>query len=264
MIIKTDEDYFFIKQSSLLVGRTLGELAKHIKPGIQTKQLDIIAEEFITSNGGKPAFKGYRGYPATLCISVNDIVVHGIPSDLELKEGDIVSIDCGVVVNEYYGDYAYSFALGEMSDKKLELLNVTKESLSKGISAALTKNRNGDIGFAIQTYVESFGFSVVRELIGHGVGKNLHEHPEVPNYGKRRKGIKLEKNMLICIEPMINMGKKEIVQANDGWTIKTLDGMPSAHYEHMVIVKDENPEVISTYEFIEENINKNIWLSNQL
>jgi methionyl aminopeptidase len=264
MIIKTDEDYFFIKQSSLLVGKTLGELTKHIKPGVQTKKLDAIAEDFIFSHGGKPVFKGYKGYPATLCISVNDVVVHGIPSETELKEGDIVSIDCGVSMNGYIGDYAYSFALGELNENRQKLLDVTRMSLSKGISVAITGNRTGDIGFAIQSYVESKGFSVVRELIGHGVGRQLHEKPEIPNYGKKGKGVRLEENMVICIEPMINMGKKEVVQAKDGWTIRTHDGLPSAHYEHMVIVKNDYPEVLSTYEFIEENIKKNIWLNNRL
>jgi methionyl aminopeptidase len=264
MVIISEEDLFFIKQSSLLVGKTLGEVAKQIRPGISSKMLDLIAEEFIRSNGGIPAFKGYRGFPATLCISLNDVVVHGIPGTNELREGDIVSVDCGVVMNGMYGDYAYTFILGEVDENIHELVSKTYESLYYGISTALAGNTTGHIGQAVQDYVEKFGFSVVRELVGHGIGRILHDKPEVPNYGKKGKGPRLEEGMAICIEPMINMGKKNVYQARDGWTIRTLDGKPSAHFEHMVIVGEKEPQVLSTYEYIEENINKNIWLSNRL
>jgi len=264
MIIRSEEDLFFIKQSSLLVGKTLGEVAKQIRPGISSQMIDLIAEEFIRSNGGVPAFKGYRGFPATLCISLNDVVVHGIPGPVELREGDIVSVDCGVVMNGMYGDYAYTFILGEVDEKKHELVQRTYESLKQGINMAVEGNTVGHIGYAVQDYVEKAGFSVVRELVGHGIGKVLHDKPEVPNYGKRGKGPKLEEGMTICIEPMINMGKKNVYQARDGWTIRTLDGKPSAHFEHMVMVGKNEPQVLSTYEYIEENINKNKWLNNRL
>ncbi len=264
MIINSEEDLFFIKQSSLLVGKTLGEVAKQIRPGISSRMLDLIAEEFIRSNGGIPAFKGYRGYPATLCISLNDVVVHGIPSSEELKEGDIVSVDCGVIMNGMFGDYAYTFVIGEVDDSIHHLVNKTYESLFQGVEAAVSGNTTGHIGYAVQTYVEKHGFSVVRELVGHGIGKVLHDKPEIPNFGKRGKGQKLETGMAICIEPMINMGKRNVYQARDGWTIRTMDGKPSAHFEHMVVVGESEPQVLSTYEYIEENINKNIWLSNRL
>lgn len=264
MIIKNHEELFFIKQSSLLVGKTLGEVAKHLRPGISLKMLDIIAEEYIRSNGGEPAFKGYRGFPSTLCISLNDVVVHGIPDNSEIHEGDVVSVDCGVKLNGMYGDYAYSFGIGEMNNDVQHLLDTTRKSLYIGIAQAVSGNTTGDIGHSIQDYVEKHGYSVVRELVGHGIGNMLHDKPEVPNYGKKGKGIKLEEGMVICIEPMINMGKKEIYQANDGWTIRTKDGKPSAHYEHMVIVRENQPEVLSTYEFIENSINNNIWLNNRL
>lgn len=264
MIIKTEEDYIYIKQSSLLVGKTLGEITNHIQPGVQLQMIDKIAEDFIRSNGGIPAFKNYRGYPSTLCISINEVVVHGIPSRTEIKEGDIVSVDCGVNINNYFGDYAYSFVVGNADEKKKKLVKVTYDSLELGIKQAIKGNKTGDIGDAIQSYVERNGFSVVRELVGHGIGKNLHDKPEVPNYGKKRKGSLLEDNMVICIEPMINAGRKEVYQEKDGWTIKTRDHSPSAHFEHMIIVKENTPEVISTYEFIETNKKNNVWLNNWL
>ncbi len=264
MIIKSHEELFFIKQSSLLVGKTLGEVAKHLRPGITLKMLDLLAEEFIRSNGGEPAFKGYRGFPATLCLSLNDVVVHGIPDNREVREGDVLSVDCGAKVNGMFGDYAYSFAIGHTKQDVRDLLTTTKYSLDIGISCATTGNTTGDIGNAIQTYVEKNGYSVVRELVGHGIGNVLHDKPEVPNYGKRGKGAILEEGMVICIEPMINMGRKEIYQASDGWTIRTKDGKPSAHFEHMVLVRKDQPEVLSTYEYIENNINNNIWLNNRL
>jgi len=263
MIIKSEEDYINIKESSLIVGKTLGEVALNIRPGITSKMIDMIAEEYIRSNNAIPAFKGYRGYPATLCISINDVVVHGIPNNTVIKEGDIVSIDCGVIKNTMFADYAYTFAVGELTERKYELIDVTYMSLRKGIDTALTGNTVGDIGSVVQEYVENNGFSVVRELVGHGIGKILHDKPEVPNYGKKGKGYRLRKDLTICIEPMINMGRKEIYQDRDGWTIKTVDKLPSAHFEHMVMVKNETPEVLSTYEFIENNIKNNIWLSNR-
>jgi methionyl aminopeptidase len=264
MIIKSPEEYFFLKQSSLLVGKTLGEIAKHLRPGITLKALDTIAEDFIRSNGAQPAFKGYRGFPATLCISLNDVVVHGIPDATEIKEGDLVSVDCGVKLNGMYGDYAFSFGIGKMNEDVLNLMKVTKESLHKGIEQAVSGNSTGDIGSAVQEYVEQFGYSVVRELVGHGIGNVLHDKPEIPNYGKKGNGVKLEEGMVICIEPMINMGKKNVYQSRDGWTIRTNDKKPSAHYEHMVIVRKDHPEVLSTYEYINNNIKDNIWLNNRL
>ncbi|MCX7696839.1 MAG: type I methionyl aminopeptidase [Bacteroidales bacterium] len=250
---KTEEEIQKIKESSLLVGKTLGEIAKLIRPGITTAQLDKIAEEFIFSHGAMPAFKGYRGYPATLCVSINDEVVHGIPSDRVIQEGDIVSVDCGVYFKGYFGDYAYTFIVGDIDEKARDLVRVTYEALQLGIREAIAGNHLGDIGNAIQTHVEKHGFSVVRDLVGHGIGKNLHEKPEVPNYGKKHKGMKLMTNMVLCIEPMINMGTYEVYVASDGWTIKTKDRKPSAHFEHMVVVRDQHPEVISTYEFVEKN-----------
>jgi len=264
MVIKSPEEYFFLKQSSLLVGKTLGEIAKHLRPGIALKSLDTIAEDFIRSNGAQPAFKGYRGFPATLCISLNDVVVHGIPDRTEIKEGDLVSVDCGVKINGMYGDYAFSFGIGRMKEQVLELMRVTKESLYIGIEQAVSGNTTGDIGSAIQENVEKHGYSVVRELVGHGIGNVLHDKPEVPNYGKRGGGARLEEGMVLCIEPMINMGKKNVYQTSDGWTIKTNDKKPSAHYEHMVIVRKDQPEVLSTYEYINNNIKNNTWLNNRL
>lgn len=264
MIIKTEEDYYFLKQSSLLVGKTLGEVTNHIRPGVPLFLLDKIAENYIRDNGGDPAFKNYRGYPSTLCISLNEVVVHGIPTTIEIKEGDIISIDCGVKINKYYGDYAYTFIVGDTTENRKKLVEVTFNSLQLGISKACTGNKTGDIGNIIQNYVEKFGFSVVRELVGHGIGKSLHDKPEVPNYGSRGKGELLTENMVICIEPMINLGKKEVYQLDDGWTIKTKDHQASAHFEHTVIVKRDQPEVISTYEFIEKNKKNNIWLNSWL
>lgn len=244
-----------LKKSSLLVGKTLGEVALHLKAGVSTKAIDIIAEEFIRDNGGVPGFKGYNGFPSTLCISVNDEVVHGIPGSKIIKDGDVVSIDCGVILNGYYGDYAYTFIVGESDKKTKQLVSVTKESLYKGIEKAIVGNTIGDIGHAIQLHVERNGFSVVRDLVGHGIGQHLHEKPEVPNYGKKGMGMPLPENLVICIEPMINMGTKNVKQDDDGWTIRTKDKKPSAHFEHMLVVRKEAPEVISTYEFVEQNWN---------
>jgi len=218
------------------VSRTLAEIASLIRPGITTLSLDKAAETFILDNGGKPAFKGYNGFPKTLCTSVNDEVVHGIPSGYILKEGDIISIDCGVIMNGYYGDSAYTFAVGEINDEVRRLLDVTKASLEEGVKEAIAGNRVGDISFAVQMMAENAGYGVVRELVGHGLGTKLHEAPEVPNYGRRGTGAKLEKGLVICIEPMINMGLKDTIQMSDGWTIKTTDGKPSAHFEYAVAV----------------------------
>jgi methionyl aminopeptidase len=254
---KTKEEIELLRKSNQLVSKTLAEVGKLVKPGITTLKLDQRAEEFIRDNGGKPGFLGYKGYPKTLCTSVNSQVVHGIPSLYELKEGDIISIDCGVLLNGYYGDSAYTFALGNINDGIKKLITVTKESLFKGIAVAKQGKRLGDIGYEIQSYCEQEGFSVVREMVGHGLGKNLHESPEVPNFGTRGKGIKLKKGMVICIEPMINMGKKEIVQDKDGWTIRTADNKPSAHFELAVAINKNEADILSTFEYIEEVL-KNI------
>jgi methionyl aminopeptidase len=255
---KSEAEIELIRKSSLLVGKTLAEVARHIKPGIKTIELDRIAETFIRDNGAKPAFKDYRGFPATLCISINEVVVHGIPGDREIKDGDLVSVDCGTILNEYYGDSAYSFAVGDVSDDVLLLMKRTKESLYKGIEAARVAKRIGDIGFEVQNYVESFGYSVVRDLVGHGLGRSLHEKPDVPNYGKRGTGNVLAEGLVICIEPMINLGKKTIVQERDGWTIRTADRSPSAHFEHAIAIRKDGPDILSSFEEIEQVINHNI------
>lgn len=255
IIIKTEEEIELIRESSLLVGKTLAEVAKIIAPGVKTKKLDELAEAFILDHKAKPGFKGYNGFPFTLCISINENVVHGFPSDRELKDGDIVSVDCGVIKNGFYGDSAYTFAVGEVKEEIILLLKRTHESLYKGIEMAVAGNRIGDIGSAIQSYVEPFGYSVVRDLVGHGLGRNLHEKPEVPNYGKRGTGPALKEGMVLAIEPMINMGTKKVTQENDGWTIRTADKMPSAHFEHDVVVRKGKAEILSTFEYIEEVLN---------
>jgi methionyl aminopeptidase len=256
LYFKTDEEVGLLKESNLLVSKTLAEIAKYIKPGVTTLYLDSIAEKFILDHSAIPAFKGYAGFPKTLCTSVNDEVVHGIPSDYQLKEGDIISIDCGVILNGWYGDSAYTFAVGKISDETKRLLKFTKASLEEGVKAAVAGNRVGDISCAIQTKAESGGYSVVRELVGHGIGKKLHEPPEVPNFGKKGTGTKMEKGLVICIEPMINLGNKETVQMRDGWTIKTADGKPSAHFEYAVAVNKGKADVLTTFKFIEEVLNK--------
>ncbi len=258
MIVKTLEEIELLRQSSLLVGKTLAEVAKIMKPGITTGAIDKLAETFILDHGAKPGFKGYGGFPATLCISVGPQVVHGIPGKRELHDGDLVSVDCGTYMNGYYGDYAYSFAIGECSDDVLSLQKETKESLYLGAEQAVVGKRIGDIGAAIQNHVESFGYSVVRDLVGHGIGHNLHEKPEVYNYGRKGTGKKLPENLVICIEPMINLGTREVVQSRDGWTIYTKDNKPSAHFEHTVVVKQGKVEFLSTYKFIEEVLKQNI------
>jgi methionyl aminopeptidase len=256
IVIKSEEEIELIRESSLLVGKTLAEVAKLIAPGVKTIMLDHCAEEFILDNSARPGFKGYNGFPYTLCISINEHVVHGFPSERELKDGDIVSVDCGVIKNGFYGDSAYTFAVGDVNEETLQLIKRTKESLYKGIDMAMAGNRVGDIGFAVQSYVEPFGYSVVRDLVGHGLGKNLHEKPEVPNYGKRGTGPALKEGMVLAIEPMINLGTRKVIQESDGWTIRTADRMPSAHFEHDVVVRKGNAEILSTFEYIEEVINK--------
>lgn len=256
LYLKTDEEIRLLKESNMLVSRTLAEIAALIRPGITTLSLDNFAETFIRDNGALPAFKGYGGFPGTLCTSVNDEIVHGFPSKYILREGDIISVDCGVILNGWYGDSAYTFAVGEISGEVRRLLDYTKESLEDGVKEAVAGNRIGDISFAVQNKAESGGYSVVRELVGHGLGRKLHEPPEVPNYGKRGTGTKMEKGLVICIEPMINFGRKETKQMKDGWTVKTVDGKPSAHYEYAVAVDRGRAEVLTTFKFIEEVLNK--------
>ena len=253
--LKTPEEIALLRASNQLVGKTLAEVAKHIRVGVTTLELDKIAEDFIRSNGAVPGFLGYGGFPNTLCVSVNDQVVHGIPSNYALKEGDIVSVDCGVLQNGYYGDSAYTFCVGKVDEKVEKLLKITKESLSLGIDSAQHGNRIGDIGYAIQKHCQAAGFSVVRKLVGHGVGKNLHEDPEVPNFGKRGQGVLLKEGMVIAIEPMINMGNRDVVQEKDGWTIRTIDRKPSAHFEHTIAVRKGKAEILSTFDYIEEVLN---------
>jgi len=253
---KTKEEIELIRESSLLVGKTLAEVAKVIKPGVTTLSLDKVAFEFINDHKAIPAFLNYNGFPNSLCISVNSQVVHGIPGKYELKDGDIVSVDCGVIKNKFFGDSAYTFAIGDVKPEILNLLKVTKESLYKAIEVAVVGKRIGDIGDAVQVHAETNGFSVVRELVGHGVGQSLHEAPEVPNYGKKGTGLKLQEGLVIAIEHMINMGKKAIRQHNDGWTITTADNMPSAHFEHTIAIGKNKADILSSFEFVEEVLNK--------
>ncbi len=255
MIIRTEEEIELIRKSSLLVGKTLAEVARNIRPGVKTIELDRIAETFIRDHGAKPGFKGYNGFPYTLCISVNEHVVHGFPSERELIDGDIVSVDCGTYMNGFYGDSAYTFMVGEVKEETRLLLERTKDSLYKGIEKAVAGNRIGDIGNAIQSYVESFGYSVVRDLVGHGLGENLHEKPEVPNFGRKGTGVKLNEGMVLAIEPMINLGSRTVVQESDGWTFRTADRKPSAHFEHDVVVRKGKAEILSTFDPIEEVLN---------
>lgn len=260
IILKTREEIEIMRESALSVSRTLGMIAKEIKPGVTPKYLDKLAEEFIRDNGGIPTFKGYghpkNPFPAALCMSLNEAVVHGVPGDVPLQEGDIISVDCGVTKNGYVGDHAYTFAVGEIKPEIQKLLDVTKESLYIGIEQIKTGNRVGDISWAIQNHAEKNGYGVVRELTGHGLGKNLHEEPEVPNFGKRGNGPLLKDGMVIAIEPMINLGTKNVKYGKDGWTILTADKKPSAHFEHDVAMIDGKPEILSTFKFIEEALKK--------
>ena len=250
--IKSLEEIELMRESALIVSQTLGMLAKEIKPGVTTLYLDRLAESFIRDHGAAPGFLGLYDFPNTLCVSPNAEVVHGIPNDKPLEEGDILSVDCGVLKNGFYGDHAYTFEVGTIAAETKKLLEVTKKSLYIGIEAFCHGNRVGDLGHAIQTYTESFGYGVVRELVGHGLGKTMHESPEIPNYGKRGKGKKFLNGMVIAIEPMINLGTKNIRHFSDGWTIKTADNQPSAHFEHNVALIDGKPQLLSTFDYIYE------------
>ena len=252
--LKTDEEIELMRESNRLVGMTHGELSKHIRPGVTTLQLDKIADEFIRDHGAVPSFLGYGGFPNSICTSVNEHVVHGIPNNTPLKEGDIVSVDIGTVKNGYNGDSAYTYCVGEVSDEIKQLLRVTLESLYIGIEQAKEGNRIGDIGNAIQSYCEKRGYSVVRELVGHGIGRKMHESPEVPNYGRRGTGPLIKNGMCIAIEPMINMGSKNVVFESDGWTVRTKDLKPSAHFEHTIAVRNGKADILSTFEFIKDNL----------
>ena len=254
--LKTNEEIELMRIANRMVSATLAEIAKHIAPGVTTLQLDKIAEEYIRDNGGIPLFKGYNGFPNALCTSVNENVVHGIPVDLPLKEGDILSVDCGVKINGYCGDSAYTFEIGEITPEIKRLLQTTKEALYVGISNAVEGKRIGDVSHSIQTYCESRGYSVVRELVGHGIGKVMHEAPEVPNYGKKGYGPLLKDGMCIAIEPMINLGSKNVKFEKDGWTVHTRDRKPSAHYEHTVAIRGGKADILSTFEWIEEVLQK--------
>jgi methionyl aminopeptidase len=252
MVPKSAGEIEILRENAIIVSKTLAEVAKVIEPGVKTVTLDRIAEEFILSQGAVPGFKGYRGFPNTLCVSVNEEVVHGIPGERVLKNGDIVSIDCGCRKDGFYGDSAYTFAVGEVRPEVFMLLQRTKESLFLAVDAAVAGRRVGDISAAVQEYVESFGYSVVRELVGHGIGRQLHEKPDIPNFGRKGSGMKLPEGLTICIEPMINLGTKNVVQANDGWTIRTADRMPSAHFELTVAVVKGKADVLSTFSYVEE------------
>ena len=248
--VKTTEEIELMRESALIVSKTLGLLAKEIKPGVTTLQLDKIAEEFIRDNDAIPGFLGLYDFPNTLCVSPNTQVVHGIPNNEPLKEGDIISVDCGAIKNDFYGDHAYTFEVGEVSEQVRKLLKVTKESLYKGIEEFRIGKRVGDVGFAVQQHAENHGYGVVRELVGHGLGRKMHEDPEMPNYGKRGRGKKFKNGMSVAIEPMINQGTKRIKQLKDGWTILTADGKPSAHFEHDVALVEGEPKLLSTFDYI--------------
>ena len=248
---KTEEEILLMKENGILVSRTLAEVGKIIAPGVTTLELNRVAETFIRDHGAVPSFLGYDGFPAALCISVNDVVVHGFPSDYGLKDGDIVSVDCGTYYKGYNGDSAYTFAVGEVDPETAKLLEVTKASLYEGIAAAVDGNRVGDIGHAVQSYAESFGFSVVRELEGHGIGTRMHEAPGVPNYGRKGQGPKLRNGMTICIEPMINAGSKSVYLDKNGWAVRTADHKNAAHFELTVVVRKGHAEQLSTFDFIE-------------
>lgn len=249
---KTEEEIELIRQSALILSKAHGEIALLIKEGVTTLALDKRAEEFIRDNGGVPSFKNYNGFPFSLCISVNSTVVHGMPSNYVLNDGDVISVDGGVYYKGFHSDCAYTHAVGNVSEDVAKLLEVTKESLYKGIENAVVGQRLGDVSFAIQQHAERHGYGVVRELVGHGIGKNLHESPEVPNYGKRGQGLKLQNGLVIAIEPMINLGSRHIVQEDDGWTIRTRDNKPSAHFEHTVVIRKEKAEILTSFDFIDK------------
>ena len=250
--LKTDEEIEILRENNILVSRALAEVGKNIRPGITTGELNRIADEFIRDNGAVPAFLGYQGYPASACISVNEQVVHGIPGDRVIEEGDIVSVDLGTYMKGFVGDSAYTFAVGEVSKEARQLLDVTKEALRRGAAQAKAGNRIGDISAAVQSYAESFGYGVVRELIGHGLGRKMHEDPEVPNYGRRGNGLQLRQGMCLAIEPMITLGKRQIFMERDGWTVRTRDRKNAAHFEHTVAVGKDGADILSSFEFVEE------------
>lgn len=250
--LKTTEEIELLRENNLLVSATLAEVGKYIRPGVTTLELDRIAEKFIRSHGAIPGFLGYGGFPNSLCVSVNEQVVHGIPSSYVLKEGDIVSVDCGTFMKGFYGDSAYTFAVGEIRPEVEKLLSITKEALYQGVAQAKAGNRTGDIGYAVQEHAEKNGFSVVRELVGHGLGRQMHEKPNVPNYGMRGKGALLKAGMVICIEPMINMGGREVVFEKDGWTVRTRDRKPSAHFEFAVAITKGEADVLTDFKVIEQ------------
>ncbi|MBL1409778.1 type I methionyl aminopeptidase [Sphingobacterium faecale] len=256
VIYKTEEQIEQVRESAKVLSHLLAEIAKVIKPGVTTLSLDKLAYDFIHDNGGTPAFLNYHGFPYSLCISVNDQIVHGFPSDYEIKDGDLVSVDGGVNLNGFISDSAYTFGIGEISEEAQQLLDVTKASLYKGVEQAVAGKRVGDISSAIQEYVQPYNFGIVRELVGHGVGLHLHEKPEVPNYGKRGSGPKLEAGLVICIEPMINAGKSGVRFWDDGWTVSTIDGKLSAHFEQMVAIRKGQPDVLLNFDEVEEVLNK--------
>ncbi|QCR23441.1 type I methionyl aminopeptidase [Pontibacter sp. SGAir0037] len=249
---KTEEEIELIRQSALILSKAHGEIARLVKEGISTAALDKRAEEFIRDNGGVPSFKNYNGFPYSLCISVNQTVVHGMPSSYILNDGDIISVDCGVYYKNFHSDCAYTHPVGNVSEEVSQLLTVTKESLYKGISKAVVGYRLGDISYEIQQHAEKHGYGVVRELVGHGIGRSLHESPEVPNYGRRGQGLKLQNGLVLAIEPMINLGTRHIVQEDDGWTINTSDNKPSAHFEHTVVIRKDAAEILTTFDYIEQ------------
>lgn len=251
--LKTEEEISLMREANRLVGLTLAEVARHIRPGISTFELDKVAHDFILDHGASPAFLGYHGFPGSICASINENVVHGIPSKKNiLKEGDIISVDCGTFLNGFTGDSAYTFAVGDVTEDVKRLLKVTKESLYLGIEQALANNRVGDIGHAVQSHCERLGYGVVRELEGHGIGRQMHESPGVPNFGRSGTGPLLRAGMCICIEPMINMGSKNVVFEDDGWTVRTKDRKPSAHFEHCIAITNGSPEILSTFDYIQE------------
>ncbi|HEX8424885.1 type I methionyl aminopeptidase [Hymenobacter sp.] len=252
IVYKTEEEIELIRASAKVLAQAHGEVAGMIREGITTRELDQRAEEFIRDHGGQPSFKGYNDFPYSLCISPNAVVVHGFPGDHMLKSGDIISVDCGVLLNGYHSDSAYTYPVGEVAPEVLRLLEETKKSLYLGIEQAVAGNRMGDVSYAIQNHVEKQGYGVVRELVGHGIGKKLHERPEVPNYGKRGSGLKLQTGLVLAIEPMVNLGKKDVVQEKDGWTIRTKDYKPSAHFEHTVVIRKDKAEILTSFEYIEK------------
>lgn len=252
IFLKTEEETEMLAKAGDLVSRTLGEVARWVEPGVTTLKLDSVAKEFIMDNGGKPACLGYHGFPGTLCIEVNEMVVHGFPSNYELKEGDIIGTDCVVELNGWCGDSCFTFEVGETDPKVSRLLKVTRDSLYKGIEAAQGGKRVGDISNAVQTYCEQHGYSLVREMCGHGIGRDMHEDPEVPNYGRRGVGPLLKPGMVICIEPMVNMGSKNIVIERDGWQCRTRDRKPSAHFEHQIAITPTEPRVLTTFKYVDE------------